>query len=187
MKATAKLRYIRIAPRKVRLVADQVRGKKVKEAQRVLGFTMNRASLPVLKTLLSAMAAARNNFEGEEANLYISNITIDEGPKFKRYRARARGAAYPIQKKTSHITIVIDEIEEVKREKKKSMKKTTETSKAGTAQTRTTPLTSVEPDSTTAGKETPPDKPIYRPETGREVPKPRKESRIKRLFRRKAI
>ena len=187
MKATAKLRYIRIAPRKVRLVADQVRGKKVEEAQRVLDFTANRASVPILKILLSAVAAAKNNFEGEEANLYILSITIDEGPKLKRYRARSRGAAYPIQKKTSHITIVIDEVEDVKREKKKSTKKAVKISKAETVQTETTPPTLLEADSTTARKETPPDKPRYRPETEREVPKPKKDSRIKRLFRRKVI
>jgi len=195
MKATAKLRYIRIAPRKVRLVADRIRGKRVQEAQSVLDFTTNKASLPILKTLLSAVSAARNNFEGKETNLYISKITIDEGPKLKRYRARARGAAFPIQKKTSHVTIVIDEIEEPKREAKKTTPKT--------AKTTTTPVTKTEDasvasttDRTTSVKETDADakiqtgkqeKPKYRPDMGRDTSRSKKDSAWKRLFRRKAI
>jgi len=111
MKAIAKLRYLRIAPRKVRLVADAIRGKKILEAQALLRFAVQKAAGPVLKTLNSAVASAKKNANAEESNLYISKITIDEGPKLKRMRPRARGSAYPIQKKTSHITIILDEIQ----------------------------------------------------------------------------
>ena len=101
-----------MAPRKVRMTADLVRGKKVVEAQRLLQFAAKHSALPVLKTLNSAIASAKNNFEADESNLYISHIAVNEGPKLKRYRPRARGQAYEIQKKTSHITIVVDEIEQ---------------------------------------------------------------------------
>ncbi|MDI6591661.1 MAG: 50S ribosomal protein L22 [Patescibacteria group bacterium] len=110
MLITAKLRYLRIAPRKVRLVADLIRGKKVEEAQNILNFTVKRAAKPLLKLLKSAIANAKNNFQLEESNLYISKILVDEGPKYKRWRARARGRADQIQKKTSHLTLVLDEI-----------------------------------------------------------------------------
>ena len=101
-----------MAPRKVRMAVDLVRGKKVVEAQRLLQFAAKHSALPVLKTLNSAIASAKNNFEADESNLYISHIAVNEGPKLKRYRPRARGQAYEIQKKTSHLTIVVDEIEQ---------------------------------------------------------------------------
>lgn len=110
MKAIAKLRYLRIAPRKVRHVADIVRGKQVPQAETLLRFAVRKAADPILKTLRSAVASAKMNHGIEETNLYISKITIDEGPKLKRIETRARGAAYPIQKKTSHITIELEEV-----------------------------------------------------------------------------
>lgn len=118
MAVTAKLRYLRIAPRKVRLVADLIRGKRVEEAQNILSFTRKRSALPLLKLLKQAIANAKNNFHLDEKNLYISKITVDEGPKLKRVFPRARGQAAEIQKKTSHITIVLSEIEKVKKLKK---------------------------------------------------------------------
>ena len=110
MKATARLSYLRMAPRKIRLVADVLRGKRANEAQVLLRFIGRRAAEPMLKLLHSAIASAKKNFQLEESNLYISKITVDEGPKLKRFRPRARGRAYPIQKKTSHITLILDEI-----------------------------------------------------------------------------
>lgn len=120
MKSTAKLRYLRIAPRKVRLVADLVRGKKVEQAVTTLQFVPKRGADPILSTLKSAVAAAKENFQVEEKDLYISKITVDEGPKLKRWRARARGVAYEIQKKSSHITIELDSKTDVKEKKKKA-------------------------------------------------------------------
>ncbi len=121
MLVKVKSKYIRIAPRKVRLVADMVRGQKVKEAKSILNFTVNRSALPVLKLLNSGVASAKNEFKWDESNLYISKITVDEGPKLKRWMPRARGSASPIQKKTSHITIVLEELQksnQIKKDKK---------------------------------------------------------------------
>lgn len=111
MKVDAKLNYLRVAPRKVRLVADLVRGRSVFEAEDRLNFVHKKASKPVAKLLNSAVANAEHNFKLKKNNLYISEIKVDQGPTLKRWRARARGAANEIQKKTSHITIVLDELE----------------------------------------------------------------------------
>src|SRR3989344_854277 len=105
---TVKLRYLRIAPRKVRMVADIIRGKSVEQAQNILNFTVKKAVNPLSKLLNSAIASASNNFQLDPSSLFISKITIDEGPKYKRFMPRARGQAYEIQKKTSHITIVLE-------------------------------------------------------------------------------
>ncbi len=125
MSFQATLRYLRIAPRKVRLVADLIRGKSVEQAQTVLKFTIKRAAQPLLKLLNSAAANAKSQ-ESLTSNLYISKITVDEGPKYKRWMPRARGQAYEIQKKTSHVTIVLSEI------KKKQVKKSKKTKKHDT-------------------------------------------------------
>jgi len=110
MAVIAKLRYLRIAPRKVRLVADLIRGKSVEEAQNILNFVPKRAAEPLFKLLKQGISNAKNNFQLEEKNLYISKITVDEGPKSKRVFPRSRGRAEEIQKKTSHITLILDEI-----------------------------------------------------------------------------
>lgn len=107
MSATAKLNYLRIAPRKVRLLADLIRGKMAKDAQTILSFVVKKSATPLLRLLNQAVANAQNNFQLDANNLYISKITVDEGPKLKRWRPRARGQTYEIQKKTSHITIVL--------------------------------------------------------------------------------
>jgi large subunit ribosomal protein L22 len=114
MPVTVKLRYLRIAPRKVRLVTDLIRQKKVEEAQTILNFTTKKAARVLLKLLKQAVSNAKTNFQLEEKNLYISKVLVDEGPKYKRWRPRARGMAFPIQKKTSHVTIVLDELAEAK-------------------------------------------------------------------------
>lgn len=119
MKVKAKLRYLRIAPRKVRLIADLIRGKSVEEARTILDFSIKKAALPLLKLLKSALANAKNNLGLEETNLYIFRITVDEGPKLKRWRARSRGQAFEIQKKTSHITLILEQIKEKPKKTKK--------------------------------------------------------------------
>lgn len=118
MKVTAKLNQLRIAPRKVRLVADLIRGKSTKEAETILYFQTKRAAHQITKLLKSAVANAKNNFKLNENHLYISKLTVDGGPHLKRWRPRSRGRAYPILKKTSHVTLVLDEIELKKRQKK---------------------------------------------------------------------
>ncbi len=112
---SAKLKYLRIAPRKVRLVGDSIKGKKTEEAKDILRFTLKKGADPFLKLLNSAVANAQVNFQADPSNLYISEILVDEGPKYKRWRPRARGQAYPIQKKTSHITIFLSELEKGKK------------------------------------------------------------------------
>jgi len=123
MEVIAKLRYLRIAPRKVRLVADLIRGKKIEEAQTILNFVRKKAALPLLKLLNQAVANAKNNFRLEEKNLFIEKIFVDEGPRLKRTFPRARGRADTIQKKTSHVTIVLNEIKEKPTTKEKIKEK----------------------------------------------------------------
>ena len=174
MAIIAKLNYLRIAPRKVRMVADLVRRKSVGEAQNILNFTVKNAAEPLQKLLKSAIASARHNFHLDETNLYISKLTVDEGPKLKRWRPRARGTAYEIQKKTSHITLVLDEIEkkasevekieEVEKsekiEKEKKIEKPLSRSQSGEAK-------------------------IKKPET--EIAKPKTGKGVKRFFRRQVF
>ena len=123
MEVKAKLNYLRIAPRKIRLVADMIRRKKVEEAQIILGFAKKRGARPLLKLLNSALANAKNNFQLDADNLYISKITVDEGPKLKRWMPRARGRASEIQKKTSHITLILNEIKPSSKKKKERKNK----------------------------------------------------------------
>lgn len=111
MQICAKLKYTRTAPRKVRLVADLVRGKRAKDAQAILSFTPNKSAGTVLKLLNQAINSAKNNYKIDDSNLYISKIIVDAGPILKRSRPRARGSAYEIQKKTSHVVIILEEIE----------------------------------------------------------------------------
>jgi large subunit ribosomal protein L22 len=114
MEVKAKLNYLRIAQRKVRIVADLIRGKPVKEAKKILKFTVKKATTPLLKLLNSAIANAKNNFHLDEDNLYISKILVNEGPKLKRVFPRSRGHADTIQKKTSHVILVLDQIKKEK-------------------------------------------------------------------------
>lgn len=123
MAVTAKLKYLRIAPRKVRLVADLIKKKRVLEARSLLEFTIKRAAKPIQKLLQSAIANAENNFGMEASNLFISKIFVDEGPTLKRTRARALGRFFPVHKRTSHVTLVLDEIEKRKRPKGKAEKR----------------------------------------------------------------
>ena len=103
-------RYIRMSPRKVRAVIDLIRGKTVNEALAILANTPRAATKPVMKVLKSAIANAENNMNMSQDNLYVAEIYADHGPTLKRIRPRARGMAYIIRKRTSHITVVLDEI-----------------------------------------------------------------------------
>lgn len=110
MTVKAKLRYLHLAPKKVRLVVDLIRGLSVIEATEQLQFLRKRAAKPTLKLLNSAIANAENNFKLLKDNLYIREIFVDEGPKLKRWRPRAFGRASPIYKRSSHITLILDEL-----------------------------------------------------------------------------
>lgn len=113
MEAKAIARHVRMSPRKVRLVVDQIRGLPVNEAYALLRFSRKRAAEPVNKTLRSAVANAqyKSDAEGDMVDaddLYIREAFVDEGPTLKRWRARAMGRASPINKRTSHITLVVE-------------------------------------------------------------------------------
>lgn len=110
MPVTVKLNNLRITPRKVRLVADIIRGKRAEEALSMLEFTVRKPALPLKKLLKSAIAAAENNLKLDKADLYISKIIVNEGTKLKRSMPRAKGSASPILKRTSHINLTLSEI-----------------------------------------------------------------------------
>lgn len=123
------LNHLHIAPRKVRLVADLVRGKKAEEARTILTFTVKRASEPMLKLLNSALSNAKSTKNVEAENLFISKVTVDEGPAGKRVLPKSRGRGEIVRKKTSHVTLVLDvkrEKEEKAGKKKAAAKKTEE-------------------------------------------------------------
>lgn len=172
MAVTAKLRYLRIAPRKVRLVADLIRGKKVEEAQTILNFVNKKAAKPLLKLLKSGMANAFHNFQLDPKNLYISKIRVDEGPKYKRWIARARGMVSEIQKKTSHVTLELEEIEKGRKKKIIPQKKKEEVKKI---------------EEELKEKKKIEEKPKFKPKTELEIAKPKIEKGIKKFFRRKAF
>lgn len=109
MAVIAKLRYQRLSPQKARLVADIVRGKNALQALNVLRFTNKKAAKYIEKTLRSAIANAKHNFNMDSDKLYISKILIDKGPVLKRISPRAMGRADVIRKPTAHITIEVAE------------------------------------------------------------------------------
>jgi large subunit ribosomal protein L22 len=105
--ATAK--YIRISSRKVKAVIDLIRGKSVREAEGILLYTPKAATEPVAKLLKSAIANAENNLDLNREELYVAEIYANQGPTLKRFRPRAHGRASAIRKRTSHITVVLDQ------------------------------------------------------------------------------
>ncbi len=108
--AIAQLRYLRMAPRKVRLVIDVIRGMPVQEAEAQLSMMKKRAALPILKLLRSAIANAKN-LKFTESRLMVSVIRVDQGPTIKRSLPRAKGSASPIHKMSSHVNIILTESE----------------------------------------------------------------------------
>ncbi|MEK7465261.1 MAG: 50S ribosomal protein L22 [Patescibacteria group bacterium] len=103
----AKLNYLRIAPRKVRLLADVVRGLRVNDAEAQFYLASRRSGVPLMQLLRSAVANAKQVLKAEPSALYIKEIRVDLGPKTKRYTPRARGSVSLIEKKQSHVTIVL--------------------------------------------------------------------------------
>ncbi len=110
----AKLRYLRIAPRKVRLVTNVVKKLSINEAEARLLTSPKRVAEPILKLLRSAIANAKNNKQMEINHLFIKEIKVDQGPVIKRLMPRARGQAGMIQKKESHITLILAESNKLK-------------------------------------------------------------------------
>lgn len=110
MEATAKVTYVRIAPRKVQIVLDLIRNKPCDQAMAILKHTPKAACEPLEKLLKSAMSNAENK-DMDVSNLYVAECFVGQGPTLKRIRPRAQGRAYRINKKTSHITLVLREAE----------------------------------------------------------------------------
>lgn len=109
MEAKAVAKYIRIAPRKVRVVMNLIRGKSVAEAFAILKFTPKAGADVIEKVLKSAVANAENNFDMNVDELYVSSAYVDQGPTLKRIHPRSRGQAFSIFKRTSHVTVVVSE------------------------------------------------------------------------------
>lgn len=182
--AKAEVNYVRISPRKVKIVIDLIRNKPVGDALAILKHTPKAASEIVEKLLLSAMANAENNHGMDVEKLYVAEIYSNAGPMLKRIRARAQGRAFRILKRTSHTTIILKELgakEEVvtkveekaevkeeapKAEKKPAAKKTTSTAKKTTTAKKSTATAEKK---TTAAKKT-----TAKKADGEEAPKPRK-------------
>lgn len=112
MQAKAVAKYVRVSPRKARIVVDKIRGKEVVDALDILRFNERAISEVVSKVVASAAANAESNHGVRQENLVIKEAYVDEGPTLKRYRPRAKGSASPIMKRTSHITIVVATREE---------------------------------------------------------------------------
>lgn len=125
MEVKAKLKSLRMSPRKVRLAADLVRGKKVKAALDQLAFSSKWSAKPISKLIQSAIANAKNNLALSEDNLYIKEISVDGGATLKRWMPRAQGRATPLKKRTSHVNVVLAEIKpsQLKAEKSAAMSK----------------------------------------------------------------
>ena len=109
MEIRAAARFVRISPRKVRLLMDQVRGKRIENALNMLSFAPQRGARILLKLINSAVANAEQNSEIDVDTLYIKRIYADEGPTLKRFRPRALGRATNIRKRSSHLTVILDE------------------------------------------------------------------------------
>ena len=116
---TAKLNDYRQSPRKVRLVANLVKGKKIEDVKNTLAFLVKRASKPLSDLIDSAVANASHNFNISADKLYVKEFRVDEGVVLKRRMPRARGMAYPINKRTSHIFIQLDTIDNMPQKKSK--------------------------------------------------------------------
>jgi large subunit ribosomal protein L22 len=115
MEARAQARFVRVTPMKARRVVDVIRGMKADEAAALLRFAPQSAAEPVRKVLESAIANAESNDGLMPDSLYVAEAYVDEGPTMKRFRPRAQGRAYRVAKRTSHITVVVEERTPVQR------------------------------------------------------------------------
>ncbi|MCC5812461.1 MAG: 50S ribosomal protein L22 [Ectothiorhodospiraceae bacterium] len=109
MEVAAKLRFARVSPQKVRLVADQIRGKSVGSALQILEFSPKKGAGIMRKVLMSAIANAEHNEGSDIDELKVARVFVDEGPTYKRIQPRAKGRANRILKRTSHITVAVAE------------------------------------------------------------------------------
>jgi len=178
----AKLKYLRISPRKVRLLADLIRGLSVNEAEMELTSNTQRSTKPLLKLLHSAVANVKDKGEMNPDHLFIKSITVDQGPMMKRYMPRARGSASMIQKKSSHITLILSADEKIKSKFnfiKKTKVKTEKPTKESKKETRQKTSDTAKVSGSTAKPEVESSKDVARDTNKKGV--------LKKFFRRKSI
>lgn len=120
---TAKLKFYRMGPKKLRLIADLIRGKRVEKATAMLSLLNKKGARPVLKLLNSAVANAKHNHNLESANLVVKTITVDGGPVLKRFTPKAHGRATPIRERTSHVNLILENLVKQEKVEKKEVKK----------------------------------------------------------------
>lgn len=166
----AKARYVRVAPRKMRAVADIVRGMKATDALNQLRFIGKSASRPIEKLLRSAVANAEHNFSLQKESLKVKKLSVDGGPVLKRYQPRAYGRAVPVRHRTSHITVVLEGRLAPKPKKEKTLP----------------PKSEVKP-SISSEKPKMEDKKQPEFEVQKNVGKEQKRSFVRRFFRRKSV
>ncbi len=183
-RVTAQLRYLRIAPRKVRLLADTIRGLSLDEAEAKLLMSARRPKTALLKLVRSVRANAKNNHKLDPDTLYIKEVRVDQGPMLKRWTPRSRGSIAAIQKKMSHITLVLGVMEKPHAKRfsivvKKKAKKD-ETEKKGKKQKPKQEATTEKTQSA--------EKPKEREQKPVAETKPKEtKGALKKVFRRKAI
>lgn len=168
--------YIHIAPRKMRLVADLIRGLDVGEAEHQLLFSKKRGAKVISKTLHAAVASAVHNFSLDKDNLYISKISVSAGPVIKRFSAAAFGVVHPITKRTSHLALVLDE-RIVSKKAKKSKVKAEETKKE---------IEKTKEEKALPKVKAPKGASFEREKEKMTLPKPKGRGIIRRIFRRKS-
>ncbi len=120
---TASLRYYRMGPKKLRLIVDLIRGKRVTRAQSILSLLNKKGAKPMLKLLNSAVANAKHNYNLGLENLIVKSIMVDGGPMLKRFMPKAHGRATPVRERTSHVSLVLEALE-MKQKAKSESKKT---------------------------------------------------------------
>jgi len=132
MEVRAIAKNIRISPKKVRLVVDQIRNKKPQDAVKILDFVNKRSAPAVKKVIMSAIANAKNNYALDEGSLVFKQISASKGLSFKRYRPVSRGRVHHILKRASHLTVVLEGEQKVKKEPESQKVKETKEEKSGT-------------------------------------------------------
>jgi len=178
---TIKLNYLHVTPRKTRAVAEMIKGLPLSEAEAKLMILPHRAALPLLKLVRSAFADAKHNFKIDPATIFIKEIRVNQGPKFKRWTPRARGSASLIERKTSHVVLILETSDKLpksrfiileKPKKKKDEKKEKEEVK-------------VEKKDTHVTKEVPHEK--YEGKAREEIKSTAKKGIFQKVFRRKSV
>lgn len=187
MKVKAKSKYLRISPKKMRLVTSVIQGMDVEKALIQLDFIPKRGCDYVKKTLSSAISNAEHNFEIDKSNLFIKEIFVNEGPTLKRWRPRAFGRAGQIRKRSSHLEIILEEKEPGK---KKGVKKTTKEKKEKIKEPEIKPLSEAEEVISQDKKEEIKKDQSVKPEPRHKTKspsKPKGKKAFKNIFRRKSI